>query len=120
MIKTEQTIEKIRKFQQIFLKSQTSLSQNFDALASFLRELLGFVFQMNFIFLWHFTDFDKNGKTIKKTRNFQQIFLNSQTSLSQDFNGVASLAFELIGFVFYRHFIFLCKLTDFGKSGISN
>ena len=46
----EQTLEKTRNFQQIFLNSQASPSPNFNAAASFVRELLGFVFYMNFIF----------------------------------------------------------------------
>ena len=39
---------------------RTNLSQNFNAVASFVLELLGFLF-IHFIFLCFFVDFDKNG-----------------------------------------------------------
>ena len=44
LIKTEQTIEKLLNFQQILLNFQTSFSQNFNIVTSFIPELLGFVF----------------------------------------------------------------------------
>ena len=41
----------------------------------------------------------KTEQTIEKSPNFQQVHFNTETSFSQNFNVVASLLFELLGFV---------------------
>ena len=157
LIKTEQTIEKSPNFAKVFLNIWTSFSQNFNDVALFLLELLGFVFYIYTIFLCSFQKLIKNRtnnwkitklsantfehsnklqpklqwcsfirswvirlcflyiyyifmlfqklikteQTIEKLWKFQQILLNTWTSFSQNFNGVASFVLELLGIVIY-------------------
>ena len=61
LIKTEQIIEKTWNFQQILWNTGTNVRQNLNVVASFVFELLAFVFYMYFIFWYSFANFDKNG-----------------------------------------------------------
>ena len=62
LIKTEQTIEKSPNFQKVNI--WTSFSQNFNDVASFVLELLGFVFYIYTIFLCSFQKLIKNRTNI--------------------------------------------------------
>ena len=59
-------------------------------------------------------------QTIEKLPNFQQILFNTWTSLSQNFNVIASFALELLVFVFYIYTIFLCSFSEINKNGTNN
>ena len=65
LIKMEKTIEKSANFQQILLNIQTSCSQNFNVVASFVLELLGFLSIYIYIYillLCSFSEINKNGR----------------------------------------------------------
>ena len=62
LIKTEQTIEKSPNFQKVNI--WTSFCQNFNDIASFVLELLGFVFYIYTIFLCSFQKLIKNRTNI--------------------------------------------------------
>ena len=64
LIKTGQTIEKSPNFQKVNI--WTSFSQNFNDVASFVLELLGFVFYIYTIFLCSFQKLIKNRTNIWK------------------------------------------------------
>ena len=60
MIKTEPTIEKLPNFRQILMILLTYLRQNFNVVAGFALELLGFDFSKKLIFSCSFAGFDIN------------------------------------------------------------
>ena len=59
-------------------------------------------------------------QTFLQLPNFQQILLDTRTSLSQKFNVVASFVLELLGFLLYIYTIFLCYLSETYKNGKNN
>ena len=73
-MKTEQTIEKSVNFYQTILNTWTNFSQNFNVVASFVLQLLGFVFYIYIyiyiIYLCSFSEINKNEQTIEKLLNF--------------------------------------------------
>ena len=74
LIKMEKTIEKSANFQQILLNIQTSCSQNFNVVASFVLELLGFLSIYIYIYIYYyyalFQKLIKTEETIEKLLNF--------------------------------------------------
>ena len=78
LMKTEQTIEKSVNFYQTILNTWTNFSQNFNVVASFVLQLLGFVFYIYIyifiyiyiIYLCSFSEINKNKQTIEKLLNF--------------------------------------------------
>ena len=66
----EKTIEKSANFQQILLNIQTSCSQNFNVVASFVFELLGFLFIYIYYYYALFQKLIKTEQTIEKLLNF--------------------------------------------------
>ena len=109
LIKTEQTIQQLLNFQQILLDTRTNLSQNFNVVASFVLELLGFLLYIYIyiyiyicsIFYATFQKLIKTEQTIEKLPYFREILLRTRSSFIQNFNVVASFALELLRFVFY-------------------
>ena len=91
-IKCESTIEKAPNFKEILLNIRTSLSQNFNAVASFVLGL--FRRLQNPKSLWG-CPFIKCEQTTEKAPNFQEILLNIPTSLSQNFTAIARFILEL-------------------------
>ena len=71
-MKTEQTIEKSVNFYQTILNTWANFSQNFNVVASFVLQLLGFVFYIYIyiIYLCSFSEINKNEQTIEKLLNF--------------------------------------------------
>ena len=65
-IKREQTTEKSPNLLEILLYTSASLSQNFIVVASFVLELLSFVFYIYTTFLSSFSENNKNGTHIWK------------------------------------------------------
>ena len=70
LIKMEQTIEKSANFQQILLNIQASCSQNFNVVASFVLELLGFLFIYILCFYALFQKLIKTEETTERLLNF--------------------------------------------------
>ena len=91
-IKREWTIVKAPNFHEILFNTWKGLSQNFNVIAFFALELGRH--QHNTKNLWK-CSFIKREWTIEKAPNFQEIFLNTRTSLSQNFNVIAFFVLEL-------------------------
>ena len=84
-----------------FENFSTSFSQTFHDVASFVPELLGFVFLYMLYLYAIFQKLIKTEQTIDKSPNFLQMLFNIRTSFSQNLNVVASFVLEILGFVFY-------------------
>ena len=92
LIKTEKTIEKTPNLQKLFLNTRTSLRQTFNAVACSVLEL--FRRRRNPKNLW-WCPIIKREKTTEKLPNFQEIFMNTRSSLRQNFDAVACFVLEL-------------------------
>ena len=104
----KRTIEKIPNFAKIILITCASHRPNFNAIAYFLLELLGFAF-IHILYIYAlFQKLIKTEQTIEKSPKFQPILFNFQTSFSQNINIAPSFVLELLGFVFYTYTIILC------------
>ena len=67
-MKTEQTIEKSVNFYQTILNTWTNFSQNFNVVASFVLQLLGFVFYIYILYIYAL--FQKLIKMNKQLKNY--------------------------------------------------
>ena len=136
-IKMEQTIEKSQNFQQMLLNTRPSFSQNFNDVATFVLELLGFVCYIYTIFSCSFSEITKNGtnnwkitklsgNTFEQLGKLQSIFQWHSFIRSCVSNVVASFVLELLGFVFYiytsqsakRHLQDVLKMSYQDKQGM--
>ena len=99
------TIEKTPNFAKIIAITCTSHRQNFNAIACFLLELLGFAF-IHVLYIYAlFQKVIKTDQKIEKSPNFLPILFNFQTSFSQNINVAPSFILELLGFVFYIYIL---------------
>ena len=85
-IKRERTIEKTTNCWEIFMNTRTSLRQNSNAVACFIFQLFRFLWDPYKLWIYPFI---KCKETIQKTPNFLEVFLNTRTSLRQNFIAVA-------------------------------
>ena len=121
LIKKEQTVEKSSNFQKTLLNTWTSFSQNFNAVACFVFELLDFVFDIYTIFLCSFSEFNKNGT--KNLKNTKLWVICDQYLNNSSFHPLASLFHELLSFIsgsININFIIICSFTDFNKNRTNN
>ena len=112
-IKRERTIEKLLNFQKILLYIWTILRQNFSVVVCFVLEFYRRL--RNPKKLWR-CPFIKRERTIEKTSNCWEIFMNTRTSLRQNSNAVACFIFQLFRFLWdpYKLWIYpfiKCKET---------
>ena len=77
LIKMEQATEKSPNFQQILLNTRRSFSQNFNDVASFVLELLGFIFYVYTIFYALLRNFIKTKQAIEKAPHFEEVITNT-------------------------------------------
>ena len=73
----EQTTEKSPNFQQILLNTRTNFRQNFNDVASFVLELLGFIFYVYTIFYALLRNFIKTKQAIEKAPHFEEVVTNT-------------------------------------------
>ena len=73
----EQATEKSPNFQQILLNTRRSFSQNFNDVASFVLELLGFIFYVYTIFYALLQNFIKTKQAIEKAPHFEEVITNT-------------------------------------------
>ena len=93
----EQATEKSPNFQQILLNTRRSFSQNFNDVASFVLELLGFIFYVYTIFYALLRNFIKTKQAIEKAPHFEEVITNTWTVHNQNLHALATLVLELLG-----------------------